>query len=174
VSASATTRRAQLAASLCTLLLLVAGCAYSLGPTNQQVAGASTIAIDYFPNDTLEPRLTDVVANAVRKEVQRDGTFRLVSRGDADIVVSGKIIAYVRTPVGSRRDDVLTPTDYDIKITVHARAMRGGSVIYEGDASGNAMVAYANDLNNAERENTPVAAANLARNLIGAIANGSW
>jgi len=156
------------------LLWLVAGCAYSLGPTNQQVAGASTIAIDYFPNETLQPRLTDMVANAVRKEVQRDGTFRLVSRGDADVIVSGKITAYTRTPIGSRRDDVLTPTDYDIKITVQAKAMRAGQVVYEGTVSGSAMVAYANDLNNAERENTPVAAANLARNLISAIANGSW
>jgi hypothetical protein len=28
------------------------GCAYSLGPTNQQVAGAQSITIEAFPNET--------------------------------------------------------------------------------------------------------------------------
>ena len=156
------------------LLLLGPGCAYKLGPTNDQVAGAQTIAIDYFPNQSLEPQLTDLVATAVRREVQRDGTFKLSSRGAADIVVSGTIISYGRLPIGSKRDDVLTPTDYDVKITAKVRAVRGTQTVYEGEVSGSAQVVFNADLNNAERENNPVAAENLARNLISAIANGSW
>jgi len=155
-------------------LLLLPGCAYRLGPTNELVAGAQTITIDYFPNQSLEPQLTDLVATAVRREVQRDGTFRLGTRGSADIVVTGTIINYGRTPVGSRRDDVLTPTDYDVRITAKVRAMRGTQTVYEGEVSGSAQVVFNADLNNAERENNPVAADNLARNLISAIANGSW
>jgi hypothetical protein len=156
------------------LLFLVPGCAYQLGPTNQQTAGAQTIDIEYFPNQTIEPGLTDLVANAVRKQVQRDGTYRLTSRGNADIVVTGQIMSYVRVPVGSRRTDVLTPTDYDIRITVHAKAMRGGQTVYDGEVSGSALVAYATNLSNSERENAPVAAENLARDLVSRIANGSW
>lgn len=155
-------------------LLFGAGCAYQLGPTNDQVAGARTIAVEYFPNESLEPQLSDLVNTAVRREFQKDGTFRLASRGDADIVVTGKIIQYGRVPVGSRRNDVLTPTDYDVRITARVKAMRGGQTVYEGEVSGTAQVVFNSDLNNAERENNPVAAENLARNLVSAIANGDW
>jgi hypothetical protein len=77
-------------------------------------------------------------------------------------------------PVGSRRNDVLTPTDYDVRITARVKAMRGGQTVYEGEVSGTAQVVFNSDLNNAERENNPVAAENLARNLVSAIANGDW
>ena len=155
-------------------LPLAAGCAYSLGPTNQRVAGAQTIAIDPFPNQTTEPQLTDLVVTALRREVQRDGTFSLSSRGSADVVVTGTLISYGRLPIGSKRNDVLTPTVYDVKITAHVKAMRGTETVYDGDISGTAQVAFNSELNNAESANNPVAAENLARNLISAIANGSW
>ncbi len=163
-----------LAAAGLTALLFLSGCAYQLGPTNEQVAGAQTIAIQHFPNQTLEPRLTDLVATSVRREIQRDGTFRLATRGQADLVVTGTIINLNRQPVGSRRDDVLTPTDYDVRITARVKALRGGQTVYEGEVSGSAQVVFHADLNNAERENLPVAADNLARNLVSAIANGGW
>ncbi|MBL9174803.1 MAG: hypothetical protein JNL10_14795 [Verrucomicrobiales bacterium] len=154
--------------------LFAAGCAYSLGPTNQQVAGAQSITIEAFPNETLQPGLTDVVNNAVRRQVQRDGTFHLETRNTGDIVVTGTIIRYGRLPLGSRRDDVLTPQDYDISIVAKVKAMRGGQVVYEGEVIGRALVASTPNLNVSERENIPVAAENLARNLISSIANGSW
>ncbi|MCW5559270.1 MAG: hypothetical protein KIT22_15750 [Verrucomicrobiae bacterium] len=156
------------------LVWLLTGCAYHLGPTNQQVAGAQTIAIEAFPNDTLQPGLTDVVNNAVRRQVQRDGTFHLETRGTADVLVTGRITGYGRLPLGSRRDDVLTPQDYDVSITARVQALRGGQVIYDGDITGRALVASMSNLNVSERENIPVAAENLARNLISTIANGSW
>ncbi|MEN9675294.1 MAG: hypothetical protein RIS76_1190, partial [Verrucomicrobiota bacterium] len=55
--------------------LILSGCAYQLGPTNQQVAGAQSISIEPFPNETLQPGLTDIVNSTVRRQVQRDGTF---------------------------------------------------------------------------------------------------
>lgn len=155
-------------------VVFLSGCAYQLGPTNEQIAGAQTIAIQHFPNQTLEPRLTDLVATSLRREVQRDGTFRLATQGQADLVVTGTIINLNRQPVGSTRDDVLTPTDYDVRITARVKALRGGQTVYEGEVSGSAQVVFSSDLNNAERQNLPVAADNLARNLVSAIANGAW
>jgi len=167
-------RRSALRCLLGCLAALLAGCAYQLGPTNQQVSGAQSITIEAFPNDTLQPGLTDIVNSAVRRQVQRDGTFHLETRGTADVVVTGRIIRYGRLPLGSRRDDVITPQDYDVSITAHVQAVRGGQVVYEGDVIGRALVASTPNLNVSERENIPVAAENLARNLISAIANGSW
>ncbi|HAB18359.1 MAG TPA: LPS assembly lipoprotein LptE [Verrucomicrobiota bacterium] len=162
------------AVGLLGIVALAAGCAYKLGPTNQQIAGGETIAIEYFPSEALEPGLSDLVITAVRREIQRDGTFRLATRGSADVVVTGTIVHYTRIPIGSKRDDVLTPTDYDVRITARVKAMRGMSTVYQGDVSGSAQVIFNADLNNAERENNPVAAENLARNLVSALANGAW
>ena len=156
------------------LTLVAAGCAYQLGPTNQQVSGAQSMTIEPFPNVTLQPGLTDIVNSAVRRQVQRDGTFHLDTRGNGDIVVTGRILRYGRLPLGSRRDDVITPQDYDVGITAKVRALRGGQVVYEGEVVGRALVASTVNLNVSERENIPVAAENLARNLVSAIANGSW
>lgn len=156
------------------LALLLTGCAYQLGPTNQQVAGAQSIAIEPFPNETLQPGLTDIVNSTIRRQVQRDGTFHLDTRGNADIVVTGRIVRYGRTPLGSRRDDVITPQDYDISITAKVKAIRAGQVVFEGEVSGRALVASTENLNVSQRENIPVAAENLARTLISSIANGSW
>lgn len=163
-----------LSAAGLTAVVFLSGCAYQLGPTNEQIAGAQTIAIQHFPNQTLEPRLTDLVATSLRREVQRDGTFRLATQGQADLVVTGTIINLNRQPVGSTRDDVLTPTDYDVRITARVKALRGGQTVYEGEVSGSAQVVFSSDLNNAERQNLPVAADNLARNLVSVIANGAW
>src|SRR5262245_9293179 len=60
----------------CVLALLVlclggAGCAYSLGPTNGQHAGTHSIQVAPFHNRTIEPRLTDAVTSAIRKQLQQ-------------------------------------------------------------------------------------------------------
>ena len=49
-------------------LFLMAGCAgYHLGPTNHRTAGAQSIQINPFVNQTVEPRLTAALGNALRK-----------------------------------------------------------------------------------------------------------
>jgi len=75
----------------------LSGCAgYRLGPSNGMAAGEKSIQIRPFSNSTLEPRLTDAVTGQLRREIQRDGTFRLASRDEGDIVVSGTITRYNR------------------------------------------------------------------------------
>ena len=76
------------------LILCASGCAgYRLGPTNGVAAGEKSIEVDPFINQTLQPRLTDAVTSQMRKELQRDGTYQLVSSSDADIVGSGTLIS---------------------------------------------------------------------------------
>src|SRR5690606_233555 len=64
------------------------GCAgYRLGPTNGMPAGSRAIQVKLFQNETYEPRLTEPVVTALRRAIQQDGTYRLATRDDADIVV---------------------------------------------------------------------------------------
>src|SRR2546428_1930191 len=81
--------------ALLSLVLLASGCAgYKLGPTNGLAAGEKSIQIVPFSNQTLEPRLGDAVTAQMRKQLQRDGTYRLATHEDGDILVSGVITHY--------------------------------------------------------------------------------
>src|SRR4051812_46929221 len=71
------------------LALTGSGCAgYRLGPTNGLTAGQKSVQFIPFNNLTMEARLSDDVNLQLRKQLQRDGTFRLATQNDGDIVVS--------------------------------------------------------------------------------------
>ena len=61
------------------LALGTSGCAgYRLGPVNGAAAGARTVQVVPFQNQTLEAHLTDAVTQQLRKQLQLDGTARLI------------------------------------------------------------------------------------------------
>ena len=101
-------------------MLLLTGCAgYRLGPTGGQTAGAKSIQVSPFVNQTLEPRLGEAVTAALRKSLQRDGTYQLATRGDADLIVNGEITRYNRFGLSYQPTDVLTVRDYRVTLTAH-------------------------------------------------------
>src|SRR5215469_13740686 len=106
-----------------TAVLLLTGCAgYQLGPTNGTKAGERSVSVNPFINQTMEPRLTDAVTQQLRKQLQRDGTFRLSSHGSSDVVVSGIITHYDRLELSFSSTDVLTVVDYRLRITAVVKA----------------------------------------------------
>src|SRR5262245_59615028 len=104
---------------LCLALALFAtgGCAYRLGPTNDERAGARSVQVNPFENKTIEPRLVEAVSFALRKQLQQDGTYQLHTGQSADIILSGTIIAYERHSLSFRPRDVVTPRDYRLTVT---------------------------------------------------------
>lgn len=159
------------------LALLLSGCAgYRLGPTNAQLAGSRTVQVLPFENRTLEPRLGDAVTSAIRKDIQRDGTFRLTTDFPGDLVVSGSIVSYDRGEVSFLPVDVVTARDYKANLTakviVHDRL--SGRVILERDFSGSTLMRVGADLPSVERQSLPLMAADLARQVTAAIADGAW
>src|SRR5438552_7767400 len=66
--------------TLLTSCLLLTGCAgYKLGPTNGVIARDKSVQFNPFGDQTLQPRLSDAVAQQLRKELQRDGTYSLAT-----------------------------------------------------------------------------------------------
>lgn len=157
--------------------LIAAGCAgYRLGPSNGALAGDRSVEIQIFKNKTLEPRLSEPVAQALRARIQEDATYRLATHGDADVIVSGEIRSFTRTPLSFQPNDVITTRDYDAKITAHVRAVERGSgrVIFERDFHGRSTIEGGLDLPSAERQADPILAADLARNIASALVDGTW
>jgi hypothetical protein len=156
---------------------LMAGCAgYQLGPTHSLAPRSSSVQVNLFRNDTQEPRLGEAVANALRKALQQDGTYRLDTRDQGDLVVSGIITEMNRQNLSYQPNDVITGRDYRLllvaRLTVTDR--RTGKVVLDRQIAGRTKVAAVSDLASAERQAVPLAAEDLARQATSLLADGQW
>jgi hypothetical protein len=159
------------------LVVLTAGCAgYKLGPTLSRQAGALSIQVNPFENKTLEPRLSEPVTLALRRQLQQDGTYKLNTAQDGDVIVTGTIVEYLRSPVAFVPRDTLTPQEYQIRIVAHvtARERASGRVLLDRRVTGRTSLFVGPDLTSAERQAIPLAADDLARNATTLIVDGAW
>jgi hypothetical protein len=157
--------------------VLLCGCAgYRLGPTNSDVAGARSVQVNLFRNETFEPRLTEAVGTALRRSLQQDATYRLSSRGDADIVVSGVITEYQRSSVSFEPRDTITPRDFQVVLKAHVNALEPGTgrTILDREVQGRTTLRIGPDQTSAERQAVPLLAQDLARNVTSLLVDGSW
>ena len=159
------------------LLGWCAGCAgYRLGPTSGLAPGSKSVQVNFFRNDTPEPRLVEAVASSLRKNLQQEGTFRLSTRGDSDIVVSGIITRFLRSELSFQPTDVITVRDYTLYLTARITSIErnSGRVLLERDVTGRTTIRVGNDLASAERQAVPLLADDLARNATSLLVDGSW
>lgn len=159
------------------LTFLLGSCAgYKVGPSNELAAGEKTVQITPFANQTLEPRLGDAVTSALRKELQRDGTYRLATREAGDIVVNGTVMRYLRQEQTLTPEDVVSVQDYRIALTAHvtARDRATGKVLLDQPVTGYTLLRVGSDLTSAERQALPLIAADLARQVVSLLADGTW
>ena len=159
------------------LAVVMSGCAgYRLGPTGEQAAGEKSIQIVPFTNRTPEPRLGDAVTAALRKQVQRDGTFRLATHDGGDLVVTGVLTKYDRRAVSFIPGDVVTARDYDVSLTaqVTARERGSGKVLLDQPVTSYTLVRIGTDLTSTERQALPLLAEAMAKRVTSLLADGSW
>ncbi|HWX22307.1 MAG TPA: LptE family protein [Candidatus Binatia bacterium] len=157
--------------------LILCGCAgYQLGPVNGLAAGERSIQITPFANQTLEPRLSDPVTSQLRKELQRDGTYKLASHGDGDIILTGSITRYDRLEVTLASNDILTVRDFRLRLTAEVVAMERttGKTNLHQTVIGSTLIRVGSDLTSAERQALPLLADDLAKNVTALLAEGKW
>ncbi len=159
------------------VLVLGSGCTgYRLGSTADFPAGARSVKVAFFHNGTLEPRLVAALNHALRKQLQQDGTYRLSTREDADVVITGTILKFNRAPISFVAADVITARDYDVtlvaKVTATERAT--GKVLMNREVGGHTTLRIGTDLASAERQAVPLAATDLARNATSYLVDGNW
>jgi hypothetical protein len=163
---------------LALLALGLCGCAgYKLGPSNGMSAREKSVQINPFPNQTMEPRLTDAVALQLRKQLQRDGTYDLATHGDGDIIMSGVITRYNRGEVTLSSNDILLVRDFQVSLTavVTARDRSSGKLLLDHQAvTGYTLVRVGADLTSSERQALPLLADDLAQKIISLLADGKW
>ena len=152
------------------------GCAYQLGPSSGVPAGARSVAVLPFDNETLEPRVTEAIQTALRAQLQQEGTFHLARQSDADVVVSGKVVEIRRVEQSFQSRDVRVLRDYRFEIVADVSAVQRGSgrKVLDERIEGHTMLRVQSDLASAERQAMPLLAANLARNITSRLVDGSW
>ncbi len=161
------------------LLLMVAltGCVgYTAGPTNGFPAGERTVKVNYFKNETLEPRLVVAVNRALKRNLQKDGTFELETRGSADLLVTGELTKFLRGGVSYTPGDTLSVRDYSMQLTAKIKVIdrATGNVIVDQEVTGSSIVRVGNDLTAGQRQAVPLIADQLARQATSLIVDGDW
>ena len=164
---------------LTSLLVILggAGCVgYVAGPTNGLPAGSKSIRVEFFDNETLEPRLVTAVNRALKRNLQQDGTYRLQTSGNADLVVKGKLTEFLRNGISYESGDLLKSQDYNFKLIAQVTVTDGvtGELIFEGDITGSSLGRVDNDLASLQRQTVPLIADHLAKQATSLIVDGKW
>ena len=159
------------------MLLWGSGCVgYVAGPTNGLPAGSRSVRVEFFGNETLEPRLVVAVNRALKRNLQQDGTYTLETQGEADLVVSGQLTEFLRNGISYTPGDSLVVQDYTMQLTARIKVSdrTSGQVVYEGDVTGKSTVRVGNDLTSSQRQSIPLIADHLARQATSFIVDGQW
>jgi hypothetical protein len=134
------------------------------------------VQINPFINKTLEPRLIDYVMNSLRKNLQQDGTYKVDTHDDGDIIVSGVITSFTRAELSFQPTDIITVQDYEIRMTaqVTARQRSTGNIIFDKPVTGRTSLRVGTDLTSAERQAIPLLADDLAKKTMALLVDGTW
>ncbi len=162
--------------------LALAGCAgYEVGSIKPTpMAHVNTVAVPTFKNNTLEPRVEVLLANTLIKQIQQDGTYRVVDEKTADATIECTLEELERKPQRSARGDVLVTREYDLEMRIRYRVVdtKTGKELMARTVTGrtNFFVSGANaitaDVLQDERQALPLAMEEAAVRLVAQISEG--
>ncbi len=112
--------------------LALAGCGYHLAGTGTTVPdGARSIRIEPFTNHTRETGLEVRLHRAVEDEFRRQGTLRIVTEDDADLVLSGDIRRFTSVPVAFSATDEAVQYQGIMQVSLRLTERESGHVLFE-------------------------------------------
>ena len=162
------------------LFLALGGCGYHVGeikPTPMR--RVTTIAVSTFSNETLIPRLEVQTADAVVKQFQQDGTYRIESADRADAIVKGTIEKVDRQPLRVLASNVIQTSEFQLILTVRYTVFDRvtGAVLISGKAVGVTPFFTESDVADSDlvtnqNMNYPTAAQRMAENLVSKVSEG--
>jgi len=163
-------------AFLCLMIALVGCSGYRLGNIGgTEIQGVRTIYVPVVKNEGYEPGLQVMTTNAIIRRFENDGTLQTVKTTEADSELSVTIKKVVKTGTRVDRNNVLRTAEYDIEIIAEATYTnrRLGRKIFENrEVRGKTSVYVQNDLQEGERQSLPMAAEDLANNIVKLIVEG--
>jgi hypothetical protein len=157
-------------------LFAVGGCAgYRIGPVKPtRMEGVQTVAVPTFENKTLEPRVEVLAANALIKQIQQDGTYKVVATNQADAVIEGEITEITRRSARSVRGNVLATREFAlvVDVTFTVKDQKTGAVIVSRTVDGRSNFFVGGDVQSEERQALPLAIEDAAIQIVGRLSEG--
>jgi len=162
------------------ILALLASCAnYKMGSTPKG-DGLGDIRVLYVPtavNETDETAVPGPVTNAILQEIDRDGTFRHARKDESDAILEVTVKKIERSPIQQSVEQYLTTLQYQLTVTLEYRLYNlkdKKEVISKSIISGSTTFFVQGDQTESQRQALPLAAQNVAQNLVTSLANRGW
>ena len=164
--------------------LVFGSCAgYHVGPVKPtRMAKVNTVAVPNFKNDTLLPRVEVLLANALIKQFQQDGTYKIVRENEADVIVQGRLEQVIHSPARSVRGNILLTREYTLTLRCrydvtdrHSGAKLYGSTAFGQTtffATGSGNDAISSDITQDQRQAFPLAAEQLSKDIVSHLSEG--
>ena len=166
--------------TLTSLSLFLLGCGYTLGevkPTTMR--RVNTISVETFKNDTLIPRLESQTADAVAKQFQQDGTYRIEAPDRADANLTGTIVTVRRQPMRVYANNVMQTSEFELILTLDyaVKDRLTGALLMKGRAEGHVPFFVNSDNVNSDlvtdqNINYPIAAQRAAEGIVSKVSEG--
>lgn len=131
-----------------------------------------TVFVPTVDNKSTQPLLEAATTQAIIQEFQRDGSLEVASEVNADSILKVVITDYRIVPIAYETGRATATEEYRIFITASFVATRSddGSVFAESAwVQGDATTELIADLTAAKEEGLPIAARDLARNIVASI-----
>ena len=119
--------------------LLCVSCGYHVGPVKpKRLESIRRVCVKNFKNETLEPRMEAMLASAVIKQLQLDGTYQVTDESHADAILQGTLMRIERAPARAVRGNVLQSSEYRLTITCNftLTTPRTGKVLDQRSVTG--------------------------------------
>lgn len=160
--------------------LFFSGCGYTLGeirPTTMR--RINSISVGTFKNDTLIPRLESQTADAVAKQFQQDGTYRIETSDRADANLTATILSVKRQPMRVYANNVMQTSEFELVLNVEytIKDRLTGALLLKGRAEGHVPFFVNSDSINSDlitdqNINYPIAAQRVAESIVSKVSEG--
>ena len=160
------------------MLFLVAVCVvgcYHLGPNPPKQYTSLAVPEFKLGPKVLHPRLQTPITGAVIKRLQADNAVSIADSADADAILDGTIVAYDLQPLRFQPGNQAETREYRVVLTAHVivKNRSTGEVLLEDKrVSGETSFFILGDLTTSERQALPLAADDLARNIVKLVGEG--
>jgi len=168
--------------------LALGGClGYRIGPAKPHyLQDVHSIAVPVFDNKTLIPRVETLVTDAVVKQFQQDGTYKITDAGKADATLKCEIARISRSPARSVVGNVLATSEFNLSMHVKYKLLGpdnkplgpsgevvGTTSFFVSTSSTTASHQQVlGDVTSDERQALPLAAEELAKRLVTQLSEG--
>lgn len=157
------------------VLLAFPGCGYHLGGFKPAaLSKVSSIRMTVFQNNSFEPAAGALVSSALAEEIQKDGSFRLGSRGKAQARIEGEVTSVQFVQLRSSAQDTYRSSEFGLELNVSYKVIDSATnkVLMSGTETGTSSYFNIGNLQTAKTNALSYAARLVAERIAATITNG--